>query len=174
VLRVLGNLLGLPGFGFETSEEVKAEALGDLATLAERLAVMATATTQATASATIAAHAATTTGALERIADVPIYATDAIVRRASALQMTADARPPTIGVPAELAAEHGIVEGTRVRVSSSAGSVTLPAHVDASLAANVIRVPAGHASTAALGPMFGALELSVEAVAVESVEVATR
>ena len=31
VLRVLGNLLGLAGFGFETSEEVRAEALGDVA-----------------------------------------------------------------------------------------------------------------------------------------------
>ena len=30
VLRVLGNLLGLPGFAHETSDEVKAEALGDL------------------------------------------------------------------------------------------------------------------------------------------------
>ena len=29
VLRVLGNLLGLPGFEYETSEEVRDEALGD-------------------------------------------------------------------------------------------------------------------------------------------------
>jgi len=175
VLRVLGNLLGLPGFGFETSEDVKAEALGDLAAVSARLAVLATATTlPAATGAPTAAHAITTGNALERIADVPIYATDVIVRRASALQMTADARPPTIGVPAELAAEHGIVEGTRVRVSSSAGSVVLSAHVDASLAASVLRVPAGHASTAALGPMFGVLELSVEMVPVESVEFAAR
>ena len=174
VLRVLGNLLGLPGFAFETSEDVKAEALGDLAAVPARLALSATAPLPAVTSAPAAAHAITTGNALERIADVPIYATDPIVRRASALQMTADARPPTIGVPAELAAEYGIVEGTRVRVSSSAGSVVLPAHVDASLAASVLRVPAGHASTAALGPMFGALELSVEMVPAESVEVAAR
>ena len=37
VLRVLGNLLGVPGFDFETSEDVRAEALGDLATLADRM-----------------------------------------------------------------------------------------------------------------------------------------
>jgi NADH dehydrogenase/NADH:ubiquinone oxidoreductase subunit G len=36
VLRVLGNLLGLDGFAQESSEEVRAEALGDLA-LASRL-----------------------------------------------------------------------------------------------------------------------------------------
>ena len=34
VLRVLGNLLGLAGFEFESSEEVRDEALGDVATIA--------------------------------------------------------------------------------------------------------------------------------------------
>ncbi|HSQ72208.1 MAG TPA: molybdopterin-dependent oxidoreductase, partial [Rubrivivax sp.] len=37
VLRVLGNLLGLDGFDFETVEDVRAEALGDVATLPSRL-----------------------------------------------------------------------------------------------------------------------------------------
>ena len=44
VLRVLGNLLGLKGFDFETSEEVRSEALGDVSTVASRLG---NATTQA-------------------------------------------------------------------------------------------------------------------------------
>ncbi|HWH82759.1 MAG TPA: molybdopterin dinucleotide binding domain-containing protein, partial [Burkholderiaceae bacterium] len=95
----------------------------------------------------------------------PIYASDAIVRRASALQMTADARPPVVGVPSELAAERGIVDGTMVRVSHGAGSVLLPARIDPSLASSVLRVPAAHPLTAALGPMFGRLDLTVEPVA---------
>ena len=37
----------------------------------------------------------------------------------------------------------------------------LPARVDASLASNVLRVAAAHPLTAALGPMFGRLELDV-------------
>mgnify|MGYP000087085775 CR=1 FL=1 len=41
-------------------------------------------------------------GGLERIADVPIYSTDAIVRRAPALQATADARAPRAGLPSAL------------------------------------------------------------------------
>ena len=44
-----------------------------------------------------AAHAG-----LERIADVPIYAADSLVRRASSLQLTADARPPVAALPAAL------------------------------------------------------------------------
>jgi len=86
-LRVLGNLLGLAGFSFETSEEVRAEALGDVATIPARLAAR-----RAEAVSDAPARPAVRAGALERIADVPIYAVDPIVRRASALQRTAACR----------------------------------------------------------------------------------
>jgi NADH-quinone oxidoreductase subunit G len=76
--------------------------------------------------------------------------------------MTADARPPRVGVPSELAAELGIVDGTPVRVTQGEASVVLPARVDAALASNVLSVPAAHPLTAALGPMFGRVELAVE------------
>ncbi|MEO6363441.1 MAG: NADH-quinone oxidoreductase subunit NuoG [Caldimonas sp.] len=161
VLRVLGNLLGLAGFAFETSDEVRAEALGDVTTIAGRLAAAPAAATPASREPRPTAVAVT--GAFERIADVPIYATDAIVRRSTPLQLTADARPPAIGVPSELAAERGIANGMAVRVTSAAGSVVLPARVDPSLASNVLRVPAAHPATEALGPMFGPLELAIEA-----------
>jgi NADH-quinone oxidoreductase subunit G len=156
-LRVLGNLLGLAGFSFETSEEVRDEALGDVATIPARLAAPQSEPARAPAMAPARA------GALERIADVPIYAVDPIVRRAPALQRTADARSPVVGIPSELAAERGIVDGTPVRVSQGGARVVLPARVDASLAANVIRVAAAHPLTAPLGPMFGAL--TIEALA---------
>jgi len=157
-LRVLGNLLGLPGFSFETSEEVRDEALGDVATIPARLAAPRT-EAAGDARATPPARA----GALERIADVPIYAVDPIVRRAPALQRTADARPPMVGIPSELAAERGIVDGTPVRVSQGGARVLLPARVDPSLAANVIRIAAAHPLTAPLGPMFGTV--TIEALA---------
>ena len=96
---------------------------------------------------------------------MPIYSTDLIVRRAPALQFTADARPPRVGVPSELAAEHGIVDGTPVRVRQGDRSIVLPARVDAALAANVIRVAAGHPMTVDLGPMFGTVRIEVAAPA---------
>ena len=164
VLRVLGNLLGLAGFAFETSEEVRAEALGDVGTVGSRL--QASSAAQAAGSPPpsvlrVVARDPASAG-FERIADVPIYASDLIVRRASSLQLTADARPPVVGVPAELAAELGIVDGSAVRVTHGQASVVLPARVDPSLAANVLRVAAAHPLTIALGPMFGRLELALE------------
>ena len=56
-------------------------------------------------------------------------------------------RPPVAGVPSELAAELGIVDGARVRVSQGGDSVVLPARVDPSLASNVSprrRGPSAH------------------------------
>jgi NADH-quinone oxidoreductase subunit G len=147
VLRVLGNTLGLKGFDFETSEEVRAEALGDVTTIASRLS---------NASAAAVSAAAPTTG-LERIADVPIYATDALVRRATSLQLTADARAPFASLPQALWSALGLNAGDKVRVSQGGAQAVLPAQLDATLAATAVRVPAGHADTASLGAMFGAL-----------------
>ncbi|MBC8056850.1 MAG: NADH-quinone oxidoreductase subunit G, partial [Rhizobiales bacterium] len=150
VLRVLGNLLALPGFDFETSEEVRAEALGDVSTIAARLGNDAPPATAA---------ASAVEGAPERIADVPIYATDSLVRRASSLQLTADARVPFASLPQALWSQLGLNAGDKVRVSQGTGHAVLPARLDTTLAENTVRVPAGHTDTAALGAMFGALKV---------------
>jgi NADH-quinone oxidoreductase subunit G len=151
VLRVLGNMLGLQGFDFETSEEVRAEALGDVASIAARLSNAA--------STVVAAPSAARAPSFERVADVPIYATDSLVRRASSLQLTADARAPVASVPASLWSQLGLSAGDKVRVSQGAAHAVLPAVLDASLAERTVRVPAGHADTATLGAMFGAINV---------------
>ncbi len=149
VLRVLGNMLGLTGFDFETSEEVRAQALGDVAALPARLSNRS--------SITVSLGAAT--NALERVADVPIYATDSLVRRATSLQLTADARSPVASLPQALWAQLGLSQGASVRVMQGRASVVLPARLDATLAPNAVRVPAGHLATATLGAMFGLISV---------------
>ncbi len=150
VLRVLGNLLGLAGFSQETADEVRNEALGDLAAIPARLNNRGT--------APIALAAATPSG-LERLADVPIYATDALVRRATSLQLTADARAPMVSVPTALWQQLGLNAGDRVRVAQGSAAALLPVRVDATLAANTVRVPAALADTANLGAMFGPIAI---------------
>ncbi len=147
VLRVLGNLLALKGFDFETSEEVRAEALGDVTAIASRLS------NQSAAKPTLSPAAS----GLERIADVPIYANDSLVRRATSLQLTADARAPFASLSQTLWSQLGLLDGDKVRVSQGAAHAVLPAKLDATLAATAVRVPAGHSDTAALGAMFGAI-----------------
>ena len=164
VLRVLGNLLGLPGFEFETAEAVRAEALGDETKLAERLS---NATSMPASSRMTSVAAAGIEPHIERIADVPIYATDALVRRATSLQLSADARAPVASLPAALWAALGLRDGDSVRVtqaSEGGASVQLPARLDATLADNTVRVPAGHIDTSTLGAMFGRLTVTRIAV----------
>ena len=147
VLRVLGNLLGLEGFEYESSEQVRDEALGDRGALAARLD-----NTPVVDAAAVPAG----TG-LERIADVPIYMADSLVRRAPSLQATADARPPVVGLPTVLWQQLGLAEGGKVLVAQGQSAVRLPARHDATLDARSVRVAAGHPATQMLGPMFGAL-----------------
>jgi NADH-quinone oxidoreductase subunit G len=157
-------MLGLDGFGFETADDVKADALGDPATLAERLG-----------NAAVAAPASTGAGGaaprLERIANVPIYDADALVRRAPSLQATADARgAPRAGLPTALWQRLGLEAAgahAAVHVQQGAVAVTLAADHDPSLAPTAVRVPAGHPATAALGAMFG--EIAVEPAAAAAV-----
>ncbi|MBL8329079.1 MAG: NADH-quinone oxidoreductase subunit G [Rubrivivax sp.] len=149
VLRVLGNLLGLPGFQQETVDAVRAEALGDGAALASRLSN----------AVTLAPALAAPAGGIQRLADVPIYATDALVRHSPALQDTADARDPVVSLPAALWQQLGLHEGDSVRVTQGAGHVVLKARRDATLAAQTVRIPAGHPDTASLGAMFGTVTL---------------
>jgi NADH-quinone oxidoreductase subunit G len=151
VLRVLGNLLGLTGFGQESVDEVRAEALGDVAALRDRLSNRTGAWVQALAAVP---------NGLQRVADVPIYSTDSLVRRAVSLQLTTDARTaPVASLPKSLWDQLGLAEGAKVRVSQGEASVVLPARLDAGLAPQAVRVPAGHPDTAALGAMFGAIAI---------------
>jgi NADH-quinone oxidoreductase subunit G len=97
---------------------------------------------------------------LERLAELPIYSADALVRRSPSLQATADAKAPVASLPQALWAELGLAPGAQVKVSQDgAGSTVLPAVLDASLPANVVRVPAGHPATATLGASFGTVRV---------------
>ena len=144
VLRVLGNRLELQGFEQSSAEEVRNEALaGDIAS---RLG---------NASRGEVAASEPASAGLVRLADVPIYWTDSLVRRAESLQLTADARPPVARVNPAIAERLGIADGDTVTVAMGAASVELPARIDPDLADRVVRVPAAHPLTAALGAVDG-------------------
>ncbi|NVM74736.1 NADH-quinone oxidoreductase subunit G [Duganella sp. SG902] len=149
VLRVLGNVLGLSGFDYDTSEAIRDEVLGagvtDVSAKLNNVSKVA-----------LSAATAVSTGT-ERIADVPIYFADAIVRRAESLQKMADAAAPKAHLSSALAQQLGVAAGDKVKVTQGSGSAILVAAVDAKLPANAVRVAAAHASTAALGGMFGSI-----------------
>ena len=148
VLRVLANLLGLPGFDYESVEAVRRDVLAhpDIeANLGNGLMAGAF------------SLPAVPTGAIERIGEVPIYNADAIVRRARSLQATRDGSAPAASFNRALAEKLGLRDGDRVRVRQGAGEAVLPFAIDDKLPADCIRVPAARAETSGLGAMFGTL-----------------
>ena len=155
VLRVLGNLLGLAGFDHNDSKEVMREALGDTPTghvqgfLSNEVSGVGPMAPQAVAG-------------LERVAEVPIYQTDAVVRRSPSLQMTQDAALPVARMHGKLIEKLGLQENGRVSVRQTASALTLKVERDDLLPETCVRVPAGHPLTAGLGPMFG--PITAEAV----------
>ena len=149
VLRVLGNLLNVAGFDYDSSEQVRDEVLpGDVA---DRLSNQV--------SGVVVQPQPAAEAGLQRVADVPIYAVDGIVRRAPSLQQTADAALPVVSLHSQELAKIGVQPGDRVRVSQGTGAVTLPVRADDGLPLGVARVPAGHPETAALGAMFGIINV---------------
>jgi NADH-quinone oxidoreductase subunit G len=94
VLRVLGNMLSLPGFDFETAQDVAAAALqGQIGMFASE--VLSNRTSAAINLSTAAAEPAVAS----------IYQLDSLTRRASALQATADAKAgDKVGILEEVAA----------------------------------------------------------------------
>jgi hypothetical protein len=67
---------------------------------------------------------------------VPIYARDPIVRRAPALQLTADARPPRSACRASSRPSAASSTATRCASAQGGAQAVLPARVDPTLAPN--------------------------------------
>jgi NADH-quinone oxidoreductase subunit G len=151
VLRVLGSLLGLPGFGFDSIGEVRAACLG-AGDIASRLSNRVRAVTSPSPSSI---------SGIQRIADVPAYFADPLVRRSPPLQKTKEARAPKARMNARLMEKLGLSAGQPVLVQ---GKTRLEATLDPGVPDGCVRIAAAHSSTVDVGPMFGA-------VALEKVEV---
>jgi NADH-quinone oxidoreductase subunit G len=154
ILRVLGNVLGLPDFDYASSEEVfkasgiKAQESGFAVGLDNGLLDV-----------TVNLPPPPPIDVLERIADVPIHFSDPIARRSAPLQATADAAPPTARLNAATLAQLGLQAGQNVKLTQGEGGgaavAILPVALDEGVPIGCVRVAAGHALTAGLGDMFG-------------------
>jgi NADH-quinone oxidoreductase subunit G len=149
VLRVLGNLLELPGFQQQDSEAVRDEAVGSSERILAGLATSAPAVEAITAS----------NSGLERITNVPIYAADPLVRRAQSLQRTRDAAVPKARISRTTLASLGLADGVAVRITQGEGVASLVTEADDRVAEGCVCVAAGHPATAMLGALSGCLRV---------------
>jgi len=151
VLRVMGNLLGLAGFDYESSEEVRKAVLGgENASVSNSLS-----NDVAGVSFSVPAVGAQ----IERVADVPIHFADPVVRRAPSLQRTRDAAEPMARMNSVMLTRLGLEAGAKVVVRQGQGEAVLAVDCDEGVADGCVRIAAGHESTSALGDLIGPISV---------------
>jgi len=151
VLRVLGNLLDLDGFDYVSSEDVRDE----LQVSAGKLKKNSLGTGKGKINSAVKG--------LTRIGETPIYAVDALVRRAASLQQTKDARDATLArVNASVADQAGAADGDTVAVVQGEGRAEMVLKIDAQVPDGCVWVPAAVQGSESLGDQFG--EVSLEKV----------
>ena len=148
VLRVLGNLLKLSGFDEESSESVRDAVLSG--------GVEARLSNQIDAKIGVSASGA----GLQRVADLPIFRSDAMVRRATALQLSAASQAPVARLHPDTVTALSLDVSSVVRVKSATGQIMIAAQTDRKVTPGTIRLSAGFDETMALGGAF--TEISVE------------
>jgi NADH-quinone oxidoreductase subunit G len=146
VLRVLGNLLDLSACEYQSSEAVRDE----LRSLVGEQRV-------SHARVSVAVSVSGTNGALERVGDVPLYATDALVRRAPALQATADSADAVVRINANEATRLGL--NTQARVTQGGAEAVLPVVLDARVPDGAVWIASARPGSANLGAAFGPVEI---------------
>ncbi|MDH5728888.1 MAG: NADH-quinone oxidoreductase subunit NuoG [Gammaproteobacteria bacterium] len=140
VLRVMANMFNLDGFDYISVEEVLNEIENQIGNVNSQSALDL---------ATVKLDNAVS--GLSRIGDVPMYAIDAIVRRASALQATHDAVAAACYINEKTAAKQNLNADDRVSAKQKTGEVELSVSIDNRVADNCVYIPSGLAETSGLG-----------------------
>ncbi|TDR78407.1 NADH-quinone oxidoreductase subunit NuoG [Paludibacterium purpuratum] len=150
VLRVLGTMLGLPGFEYTSVEEVRAEwqGMGEIAALLDN------------AVAPMPAIDASIKAGLTRVGEVPMYQADPICRRAASLQQTVWAAAPHASAHSSVLAAAGVNAGSEAIVRQGEGAVRVRIDADDSLPPDALRLATAHSDTLALGGMFDPIQIT--------------
>ncbi|MFZ1343275.1 NADH-quinone oxidoreductase subunit NuoG [Thiothrix eikelboomii] len=146
VLRVLGNALNLPDFDYLETNEILAELKLNLQ--AVKLSTLGTLPTRLSLPKPVA-HT------MQRIGEVAMYRTDALVRRAKALQAMAGS--PVVRMHPRDMDHLGISAKDLVRLGQGDSYVQLPAEMDEAIPVGCVGVQSGTEAARALGAAFGSI-----------------
>ncbi len=154
VIRVLANTLGLKGFDFENTDDVRAKMFEG-----ERPADFARSRLNNNMKELVEIEVKIKTAGLQRIGEVPQYEADPIVRRSEPLQKTKYNIQRRARINPEDLRMMGIMEGDAVLVKQDQGSAILLVRSDTHVAQGCVRVAASHRQTVGLGDLMGDIEI---------------
>ncbi len=152
ILRVLGNLTGLDGFDYISSEDVKKE----VRSVCEAIEL------SNTIEAPVSVECGTSSTQMYRCCDVPMYATDAIVRRSDSLQKTLDGQRLCVRLNTAEANRLGVAAASAVTVKQGEDFATLSLVIDDTIPDACAWIPSAVEGNEILGAAFQ--EVSVEGV----------
>ena len=150
VLRVLGNLLELEGFDQNSSEQVRDA-------LSRQLGEVSVDNSQCGDAAGVVTSARS---GLQRIASLPLYAVDAVVRRAEALQKTPDGDVTALCLNSTDATALGLATGDKAVVTQGSASAKLKVIVSDAVAEGAALLSMAIEETLPLGAANGSLTVS--------------
>ncbi len=150
VLRVLGNLLNLDGFDYLSTPEIRDELLGVRGEVRPD--------NQLNGGPSLRANLVKR--GIQRVGGVPMYSSDAVVRRSKPLQQSPDAWPDTLRLNSQMAAGLSVAEGERVRLNQDKQTAILTAQIDDAVPDGCVWLPGAIPSSAGLGCGFA--NVSVE------------
>ncbi len=160
VLRVLANLLDLPGFEYNSSEEI----LQELQLLERALNMPSLRGREALGRGNPAFTVIEKNSEIKytRIGEIPIYGGDSLVRRSYALQETQsiiEGELAAIHINSRTALELQVEPNQVVTVKQSECSLQLPIKTDERVPMNAVFIPGGITATRGLSELFGEIEI---------------
>jgi NADH-quinone oxidoreductase subunit G len=150
VLRVLGTLLDLQGYGFTSTAEVRAR-LSELC---------AEAHPDNTPAGDLAVSPVGVGAGLIRIGNVPTYAIDPLVRRSAPLQHTPAKGAFGVYLSASQAADLGLEPDMVVLVTQGGPAVRARVRIDDRVPPGCLRIPAGVPGSESLGEQIAPVSLT--------------
>ena len=148
VLRVMGNFLKLHGFEYTTSEEVRDE-----------LDALTSGIQPNAGSEVRPVELPTAVPELTRIGHLPLYAVDALVRRAPPLQETTDSLVAMIAVNQTTATKLGLHGSRNAVVVQNNTRISIPLYIEEAIPDDCAFIPTGVAGTNELGSSYGPVEV---------------
>lgn len=150
IMRVLADAQELAGFSYESPEALTKEAQQQcgsiqLNNITDMKGV---------------SYSAHLKDALVRAGEIPIYATDPLVRRSMPLQKSADGKQAFASMSNSELTNLGVADGDMVKVKQGGGSAKLAARADDNVPPGCVWVPSGLPETQTLGDLFAAVEVS--------------
>jgi len=153
VLSSMANLFQLPGFRYETAEQIREE----IRSVIQNKEFLSSKITWKDVQLTIAPKLG-----ISRIGEIPLYALDGLVRRAKALQATqtiVEGELAAIRLHPLYAKELGFKAGDKLSINQKKETLHLPLVLDERVPPRAAWLPGGIKETAELGELFGTLEV---------------